>query len=119
MLPVTLSDTQWQKVLPFLRSCPQVYVGPQWSCRRFLSAVLWVSRSGAQWRLLPKEYGHWNSVYKRFARWCEQGIWGQLHHYCADDPDLEHLIIDSTIIRAHPCAAGALKKSMAVKSNKH
>lgn len=111
MLPVTLSDAQWQKILPFLRAHPKLYVGPQWSCRRFLSAVLWVSRSGAQWRLLPAEYGHWNSVYKRFARWCEQGIWEELHQFCAGDPDLEHLIIDSTIIRAHPCAAGALKKT--------
>ncbi len=115
MLPVTLSDAQWQKMLPFLRSHPKVHIRPQWSCRRFLSAVLWVSRSGAQWRLLPKEYGNWDTVYKRFSRWCDEGIWEGLHQHCADDPDLEHLIIDSTIVRAHPCAAGALKKSMAVK----
>jgi transposase len=111
MLPVTLSDAQWRKILPFLLAHPKLHVGPQWSCRRFLSAVLWVSRSGAQWRLLPAEYGHWNSVYKRFSRWCEQGIWEGLHQHCAGGPDLEHLIIDSTIIRAHPCAAGALKKT--------
>ena len=118
MLPVTLSDAQWQKILPFLIAHPKVYIGAQWSCRRFLSAVLWVSRSGAQWRLLPAEYGNWNSVYKRFSRWCEQGIWEELHQHCASDPDLEHLIIDSTIIRAHPCAAGALKKSTAAKRPK-
>jgi hypothetical protein len=38
-----------------------------------------------------------------------------LHQFCAADPDLEHLLIDSTIIRAHPCAAGALKKTAAKK----
>lgn len=110
MLPVSLTDAQWQKILPFLRAHPKLDVGSQWSCRRFLSAVLWVSRAGAQWRLLPKEYGNWNSVYKRFARWCEQGIWEALHQHCINDPDLEHLILDSTIVRAHPSAAGAPKK---------
>jgi hypothetical protein len=49
MLPVTRSDAHWQKILPFLLAHPKLYVGPQWSRRRFLSAVLWVSRSGAQW----------------------------------------------------------------------
>jgi transposase len=111
MLTITLTDAQWQKILPFLRSCPMVYVGQERQCRRFLSALLWMARSGAQGRLLPKEYGDWNSIYKRFARWSKQGVFEQLHQFCAAEPDLEHLLIDSTIIRAHPCAAGARKKT--------
>ena len=116
MLPVTVSDEQWQKMLPVLRAHPNAYVGQEHECRRFLSAVLWMARSGAQWRLLPKEYGYWNTIYRRFARWSEQGIFHELHQALADDADIEHLLIDSTIIRAHPCAAGAPKKTAASKA---
>jgi transposase len=117
MLPLTLSDEQWQNMLPLLRAHPNVYVGQEQECRRFLSAVLWIARSGAQWRLLPKEYGNWNAVYRRFARWTEQGVFNDLHQAFTSDADMEHLLIDSTIIRAHPSAAGARKK-VAVKRAK-
>ena len=118
MLPVTLSDEQWQKMLPILRAHPNAYVGREDECRRFLSAVLWMARSGAQWRLLPREYGYWNTVYRRFARWSEQGVFERRHQELAGDADLEHLLIDSTIVRAHPCAAGARKKA-AGRRRKH
>jgi transposase len=110
MATVKLPDEQWSKILRFLRSCSDVYVGQEITNRRFVEAVLWVGSSGAQWRLLPAIYGKWNSVYKRFAHWCAKGIWQRMHHHCADDPDLESIMIDSTVIQAHPCAAGAPQK---------
>ena len=110
MTTVELRDDQWSRMLQFLRSCPEVYVGQEEECHRFIEAVLWMARSGAQWRLLPEPYGNWNSIYKRFARWCDKGVWERMHQHFVDDPDMENLIIDSTIVRAHPCAAGASKK---------
>ena len=110
MTDVKLTDDEWTKVRDFLRRDPNVYVGNEAVCRRFVEAVKWTSRSGAQWRLLPREYGNWNSVYKRFARWCEAGVWERLLAAVAADPDLENGMIDSTVVRAHPCAAGAQKK---------
>lgn len=105
-----LNDEQWKKIQTFLRSCRQVKVGSARKCRRFVEAAIWVTRSGAQWRLLPKEYGKWNSVYKRYSRWNDAGVWDQMLQYFAADADMENVQIDSTIVRAHPCAAGAQKK---------
>jgi transposase len=110
MKTVKLQDVEWMKIQDFLRSCPQVKIGSARKCRRFVEGVLWVLRSGAQWRLLPSDYGKWNSVYKRFGRWCDAGVWEQMFVHFANDPDMENVMIDSTIVRAHPCAAGAQKK---------
>lgn len=110
MTSVRLSDDEWTKIRAFLKADPNVYVGQEAQCRRFVEAVLWIGRSGAQWRLLPSEYGYWNSTYKRFARWCNAGVWERMLSAFANDADMESVMIDSTIVRAHPCAAGAQKK---------
>ena len=107
MSSVQLSSDQWTKIHKFLKGCPDVYVGKEAECRRFIEAVLWMARSGAQWRLLPTEYGRWNSVYKRMARWSHKGIWERMHAHFIEDSDMESVIIDSTIVRAHACAGGA------------
>ncbi|HZQ06602.1 MAG TPA: transposase [Anaerolineae bacterium] len=108
----TLSDPEWYTLLTFLRTCSGLYIGEESECRRFVEAVLWIARSGAQWRLLPATYGRWNTVYKRFARWCKQGVWEQLLTQASRDSDLEWIILDSTMRRAHPCAAGASQKTV-------
>ena len=111
MTDVRLTDDQWTEIRDFLREDPNAYVGKdEQAWRRFVEAVKWMSRSGAQWRLLPAEYGNWNSVYKRFVRWCEAGVWERMLSHFAQEPDMENGMIDSTIVRAHPCAAGAQKK---------
>jgi transposase len=118
MNTIHIPNEQWSKIYTFVKSHPGANAGQEAKCRIFVEAILWIARSGAQWRLLPPEYGKWNSVYKRYARWCDNQVWIDMHQHFADDPDMENLLIDSTIVRAHPSAAGALKKTV-VKPNKH
>jgi putative transposase len=59
--------------------------------------------------LLPEEFGKWNSVFRRFRRWAKKGVWKRLFTELGENPGLEYLIIDSTIVRAHQHAAGARK----------
>src|SRR5947209_20151505 len=108
MTAIRLSDEEWGKIREFLCQESRALVGrDEHPCRRFVEAVKWMSRSGAQWRLLPADYGAWNTVYKRFVRWCEAGVWERLLAALASDPDTAHGMLDATIVRAHPCAAGA------------
>jgi transposase len=112
-LPLTLPDAQWHTIYGLLQNYGGLYVKQEAPTRRFVEAILWMMRSGAQWRLLPKEYGHWNTIYKRFADWADKGVWQELQLQATTDADREWLILDSTLIRAHPCAAGAPKKKAA------
>ena len=104
-----LTDREWEVIHRYLKSHPRVYVGEPSACRRFVNAVLWIVRSGSPWRLLPRDKGHWNHVFKRFARWSRQGVWSDLFAQVRQEADLEQVLLDSTVVRAHPCAAGAKK----------
>lgn len=111
MSTIQIGTPSWQKMYKFLRAHPNVYAGRQEACRRSVEGVQWVLRSGAQWCELPEHYGHSNSVYKRFARWETQGIGAAMHAYFVEDPDMESVLLDNTVIRAHMCAAGGSKKT--------
>ena len=47
-----------------------------------------------------------NSVFQRFNRWCKNRVWERVLKAVGGDPDLENLLLDSTIVRAHQHAAG-------------
>ena len=107
-----ISDADWARVEHLLPGRPGQHGGLARDNRRFVDALLWIARTGAPWRDLPAELGHWNSQWRRFDRWAKAGRLA-LVAAALRDPDLDVLILDSTVIRALPCAAGARKKRTA------
>ena len=105
-----LSDEQWQQVEGLLPGPPGSPGRSGDNNRLFLEAVLWIVRTGAPWRDLPERFGDWNSVFQRFNRWAKKGVWQQVFD-ALQEPDLEWLMLDATIVRAHVHAAGARKKA--------
>jgi transposase len=115
-----ISDADWDRIKDLLPGQPGQHGGLAQDNRRFLNAVLWIARTGAPWRDLPQRLGNWNSVWRRFDRWTTKGVWARVLD-ALRDPDLEWLILDSTAVRAHPCAAGAKKSGTApaARPSKH
>jgi len=111
MVRKILRDDQWKRIEQMLpgKSGDPGRTGED--NRLFVEAVLWVARTGSPWRDLPEEFGCWNSVYKRFARWSNRGVWQCVFAALAMDADFEEIFLDSTIVRAHQHAAGAAKKT--------
>lgn len=107
-----ISDADWDRIKDLLPGRPGQHGGLAQDNRRFLNAVLWIARTGAPWRDLPERLGNWNSAWRRFDRWAAQGVWARLVDVLRD-PDLEWLVLDSTVVRAHPCAAGSKKNGTA------
>jgi len=90
-----ISPNKWTEILAFLRECPDVRVGNEEGCKRFIEAATWRARPGSTWRTLPPEYGNWNSVYKRFVRWSERGVWRRMRDAFPEDPDMDFTAIEN------------------------
>jgi len=104
-----LSDAQWERVQGWLPGKAGAPGRRGEDNRLFLDAVLWIVRTGAPWRDLPERFGEWTSVFQRFNRWAKKGVWQRVFD-ALQDPDLEWVMLDATIVRAHIHAAGARKK---------
>jgi transposase len=102
-----VTDAEWLIINPLLPDRGER--GPAVANkRRTVNGILWVLRTGAPWRDMPKRYGNWNSVFVRFTRWSKLGVWDAVLETLTSlgPPANEEHAIDSTIVRAHQHAAG-------------
>jgi transposase len=100
-----LTDEQWNAItnlLPGKEGDPGVTAKDN---RLFMNAIFFVAKTGIPWRDLPERFGHWHNVFQRFNRWCKKGVFTRIFEVLRD-PDLEVLMLDSTVIRAHQHSAG-------------
>jgi transposase len=108
-----LSDDQWARIEPLLsgKAGDRGVTGK--NNRLFIEGVLWICRTGAPWRDLPSEFGHWHTVFTRYNRWSKKGQWQAIFEALCEDPDLEYLMVDGSIARVHQ--HGAPKKTLKSK----
>ncbi|MCP4737170.1 MAG: transposase [Bosea sp.] len=71
---IGLSDEEWELIGPLLPSERGRGCRPAGDNRPFFEGMMWMARTGSQWRHLPDEYGKWNSVFRRYRRWVETGV---------------------------------------------
>jgi len=112
---LVLNDAAWERMSGLIIGRPGQRGSTGRNNRMFVEGVLWIVRTGSPWRDLPRVFGEWNSVFRRFSRWSRKGVWWRIFEAMADDTDFEYLIVDSTIIRAHQHAAGAKKGGLKIR----
>ena len=107
MTHTRMTDAQWFRIRSFLDTGSGRKDAHGRLC---VEALRGMTRRGAPWRAWPPAYGKGNSVYGRYAAWCNQGVWPRLRAHLQTQPDVSAVWLDSPIVRMHVSAAGAPKK---------
>ena len=100
-----LTDAQFSKIGPHLPT--DTRGKPRVDDRRVISGIVLVLKSGGRWVDAPSEYGPRKTLYNRFVRWAEKGVWTDLFHALAQagGPPAQ-VLIDSSAVKAHRSATG-------------
>ena len=104
-----MTDADWAQVVEIFRACRSRRGDKGRDDRRFLEAIHYFSVHNITWRALPATFGKWNSVWKRFWRLSQAGVFETFFEALANLSRTAHLVqmFDSTVVRAHVSAAGA------------
>jgi transposase len=104
-----MSDEDWAIVLKVFEASRSRRGDKGRDDRKFLEALHYFSIHNINWRALPAQFGNWNSVWKRFWRLSQSGVFEAFFEALAAMSQTAHLVqmFDSTVVRAHVSAAGA------------
>ena len=110
-----MTDQDWATVLEVFRACRSRRGAKGRNDRIFLEAVHYFCVHNITWRALPAECGNWNSVWKRFWRLSQAGVFEAFFDALAAMSQTAHLVqmFDATVVGAHVSAAGAKGGRMA------
>lgn len=113
-----LTDAEWNAIRVYLPKSHGGKRGRPWSDhRKTLNGILWLLCVGAPWRDIPEQYGKWQTIYGRFRRWCNEGVWERIWRNVLKRIDRKGLLdrslwcVDGTIIRAHVSSVGGSRKT--------
>ncbi len=112
-----ITQAQYQRIAPYL---PVQRGNVSLSNLQVLNAILYVAEHGCQWRGLPPRFGNWHTVYTRMNRWSKNGVLDRVFEPLQREQimriKLEAVSIDSTLVKVHPDATGARKKTDSSRS---
>ncbi len=114
-----LSDEMWARVEPLLPSSQGRPGRPFRDHRQVIEGVIYRLRTGVPWRDLPAEFGPWQTVWKRHARFSRDGTWDAVLTRLLAEADaageLDWAVsVDSTVVRAHQHGATAKRTAVGV-----
>lgn len=105
-----LSKSQFNRIRPYF---PLSHGVPRVDDLRVLSGIIYVIRNGLQWKDAPRDYGPHKTLYNRFIRWSEMGVFNRIFAELASQGNKpDRLMIDATHLKAHRTAASLLKKGL-------
>ena len=102
-----LDDARWEAIVTTLPPLVRARAMNGERTRAFLEAVLWVATTRQPWGRMPREWGPWHSIYVRFTRWAQEGIWDEVIaslHSQADIADPLRQLVSTYLLSRHPAS---------------
>jgi transposase len=103
-----LSEAQMERLRPYF---PKSHGVPRVDDWRVLSGIIFTNRNGLRWRDAPREYGPYKTLYNRWKRWSDMGVFARIMTgLAAEVPNNKTISIDATYLKAHRTASSLRSK---------